>query len=209
MRETFGLDVGFVWPNGSARKEVENDTDLELRAREAVGRHTPEGACSPPYRRHGAGRAGWPGGRTAVQASAQEAQASEVRRSLGKVGAEGRGLGTGVLSRGQQSCAGSCESEWQNREVAFGSTEVTRGPGCGWGVGRRVDPTVEEGVTLVAEVRRAMSLTRGRLIKVRPACPSLVVCPQILLSHVIPCYWLFKFLVVLFSDHLLVSLIMF
>lgn len=62
MRETVGLDVGFVWPNGSARKEVENDTDLELKAREAKGRHAPEGACSPPYRRHGAGR-GEPGPR--------------------------------------------------------------------------------------------------------------------------------------------------
>lgn len=37
VRETVGLDVGFAWPNGSAGKEVENDTDLELSEHAELG----------------------------------------------------------------------------------------------------------------------------------------------------------------------------
>lgn len=169
---------------------------LGAQSTRSQGTTRPRGCLQPSLQttRSGEGRA--------------RAQASAVRGSLRKGSVEGRGPGTGA-PRPAELCG--TESEWQNREVAFGSTEVTRGAGCGWWVGRRADRTGEAG--RLSSLRPAEPRAwrgAGQLKCVQPA--PRVVCPHIPLSHLATCSTegshallfggLFKFSVVLLSDYL-------
>lgn len=92
-----GLDVGFAWPNGSARKGVENDTDLELSEHAKLGDDTHPRVLAALLTDDTGGVSPVAGQLSRLRP--RETQALEVS-------VEGRGPGTGGLPRSQQSCFG-------------------------------------------------------------------------------------------------------